>query len=243
MRSLFDLSGRRVLVTGAEGGLGQAIVAALADLGATVLPSDCWIAAGLAADLADRSQRDALIAACRSFGVTDLCLNAGVEGPVGPGLQIGTPQEEAAWEKMFQVNLMANLHLASALVPGMAETGGGSVVVMSSIAGLRGNGRIGAYGLTKAALAQMARNIAVEWGPRGIRANALAPGLIDTPLAAGLKADPAFLARRLQATPLRRLGTPAEIAATVAWLISRASGFVTGQTIVADGGTLISDGS
>lgn len=243
MRGLFDLSGRRVLVTGAEGGLGQAIVSALTDMGASVLPSDREVTVGLSADLADRSQRDALIAACQSFGVTDLCLNAGIEGPLAQGPQNGTPQGAAAWDKLFQVNLMANLHLVSALVPAMAENGGGSVVVMSSIAGLRGNGRIGAYGLTKAALAQMARNIAVEWGPRGIRANALAPGLIDTPLAAGLKADPAFLARRLQATPLRRLGTPGEIAASVAWLISPASGFVTGQTIVADGGTLISDGS
>ena len=104
-------------------------------------------------------------------------------------------------------------------------------------------GRIGAYGMTKATLAQLARNIAVEWGRKDIRANALAPGLIDTPFAEGLKTDAAFMAQRLQATPLRRMGQPPEIAATVAWLISSAAGFVTGQTIVADGGTLISDGS
>lgn len=240
---LFDLTGRRVLVTGATGGLGTAIVAALTGLGAKVLPSDRHISSGHSVDLSDQADLAALSEACLRFGVTDLCLNAGVEGPVGPLAQTGASVGAAALEALFQINVMANLRLLSDLLPAMAGRGGGSVVLMSSIAGLRGNGRIGAYGMTKAALAQLARNIAVEWGPKGIRANALAPGLIDTPFAEGLKADTAFMARRLQATPLRRMGQPTEIAATVAWLISPAAGFVTGQTIVADGGTLISDGS
>jgi NAD(P)-dependent dehydrogenase (short-subunit alcohol dehydrogenase family) len=125
----------------------------------------------------------------------------------------------------------------------MAARGGGSVVLMSSIAGLRGNGSIGLYGLSKAALAQLARNLAVEWGPQGVRVNAVSPGLIRTPLAAGLLGDDAFMARRLQATPLRRVGEPEEIAGVVAMLVSRAGGFITGQNLVVDGGTTISDGS
>jgi NAD(P)-dependent dehydrogenase (short-subunit alcohol dehydrogenase family) len=114
---------------------------------------------------------------------------------------------------------------------------------MSSIAGLRGNGAIGLYGISKAALAQMARNLAVEWGPRGVRVNAVSPGLIRTPLAQRLMDDPSFMARRLQATPLRRVGEPDEIAGAVIFLASRAGGFLTGQNLVVDGGTLVSDGS
>ena len=125
----------------------------------------------------------------------------------------------------------------------IAGAGGGSVVLMASIAALRGNGAIGIYGLTKAALVQLARTVAVEWGPRGVRANAICPGLIDTPLARGLKSDVGFMARRMAATPLRRMGRADEIAGTAAWLISPAGGFVTGQAIVVDGGTLITDGS
>jgi len=125
----------------------------------------------------------------------------------------------------------------------MAERGSGSVLLMSSIAGLRGNRSIGLYGLSKAALAQLARNLALEWGPQGVRVNAVSPGLIRTPLAAGLLADTDFMQRRLQATPLRRVGEPHEIAGVVVLLASRAGGFITGRNLVVDGGTLIHDGS
>ena len=97
--------------------------------------------------------------------------------------------------------------------------------------------------MTKAALAQLARNLAVEWGPSGVRANAIAPGLIATEWAGAILSSPDRAERRLGLTPLRRAGSPEEIAATALYLASDAGGFTTGQTIVVDGGTLISDGS
>ena len=241
--NLFDLTGRRALVTGAGGDIGKAIVAALRDAGAKVLASDHPDAAKagmIAADLAAPGGAAGLAQAVLERGGVDLLiLNAGIEGPVGPA-HAAAPD---AIDQAFAVNLRAVMALTAALVPDMAARGGGAVVVMASIAGLRGNARIGTYGLTKAALAQHARNLAVEWGPQAVRANAVAPGLIATRLAARVMADPAFMARRMAATPLRRPGTAQEVAGTVLWLCSPAGAFVTGQTIVVDGGTLISDGS
>jgi NAD(P)-dependent dehydrogenase (short-subunit alcohol dehydrogenase family) len=251
--SLFDLTGRTALITGATQGLGLAITQALAGQGARVIVTDRDLAAcvrtadalraagheaiGLAADLAQPESIDTL---CDAAGAVDvLVCNAGVQGPAGP-IAAAT---DADWQLVMDVNLRAAVRLTSRLIPGMAERGEGSVVLMSSIAGLRGNRAIGLYGLSKAALAQLARNLAVEWGPQGVRVNAVSPGLIRTPLAEPLIANQAFMARRLQATPLRRVGEPHEIAGVVVMLASRAGGFVTGHNLVVDGGTTIGDGS
>lgn len=253
--SLFDLRGKVALVTGATGGLGRALVHRLAQHGAHVVASDvdagacATLAAGfeagqvssLAADLAHPQGAEQLCeAVLTSHGRVDvLVCNAGVQGPAAPLLTI----DDAAWDQVFRINLRSAHALAAALLPGMAERGGGSVILMASIAGLRGNAAIGLYGMSKAALAQLARNLAVEWGPRNVRVNAIAPGVVRTPLASGLLANEAFMARRLAATPLRRVGEPDEIAGVAVMLASRAGGFITGQTLVVDGGTLISDGS
>ncbi|MDM0107600.1 SDR family NAD(P)-dependent oxidoreductase [Variovorax sp. J22R24] len=254
--ALFALHGQVALVTGAAGGLGQAIARAFAGQGADLVLSD----------RAD-SDLEAFAAQCREWGVrartvfadlSDACeaarlgpraleafdridtvvCNAGMQGPAGPLLDVG----RADWEQVFQVNLASVHALCASLVPGMASRKSGCVILMASIAASRGNRAIGLYGLTKAALSQMARNLAVEWGPRGVRTNAIAPGLIRTPLAQALLDDEDFMARRLAMTPLRRVGEPHEVAGVAAMLASPAGGFINGQTLVVDGGTLVSDG-
>ena len=142
---------------------------------------------------------------------------------------------------MFELHVKSVLRLADAALPAIANAGGGAFPVMSSLSGLRGNTAIGGYGITKAANAQLVRNIAVQCGPRGIRANAVSPGVIATEFAKPILGDPDAARTRLAKTPLGRFGTTAEIAVTVVWLASPAGAFVSGQNIVVDGGTLASD--
>jgi NAD(P)-dependent dehydrogenase (short-subunit alcohol dehydrogenase family) len=253
MHDLFDLHGRTALVTGATGGLGIAICEALATHGAEVIVSDIeasacedlagrlrdagWRARGVAADLSRHGQVDALVAAAGAVDV--LVCNAGIQGPARPMATL----TEADIDRVLDLNLKSALWLTAGLVPGMAARGAGSVILISSIAGLRGNRAIGLYGLSKAALAQLARNLAVEWGPCGVRSNAISPGLIRTPLAEPLLADAAFMQRRLALTPLRRVGEPHEIAGVVVMLAAQAGAFINGHNLVVDGGTTIGDGS
>ncbi|MFK4751580.1 MULTISPECIES: SDR family NAD(P)-dependent oxidoreductase [Oceanospirillaceae] len=254
--TLFDLTGKVALVTGAGGGLGNAISNGLAAHGATVIVSDIdltvcdavadsirrqgGIAHALGCDLADPVAINQLVtdalALCGRVDV--LVCNAGIQGPAGSLAAVSDDD----WEQVMNINLRSAQRLTALLIPAMAERGDGSVILMASIAALRGNKAIGLYGLSKAALAQLARNLTVEWGPSGVRVNAIAPGLIRTPLATALIDNRAFMERRLAATPLRRVGEPEEIAGVVIMLASRAGGFIAGQTLVVDGGTLISDG-
>ena len=255
--SLFDLRDKVALVTGATGGLGQAICKALRDHGAQVLVSDrdasacARLAQALAGDGGDALALPADLADIAGLGdcaaralawqgrVDILVCNAGVQGPAGPLAAIS----ERDWQQVMDINLRSAVELTRHLLPAMAERGGASVVLMASIAGLRGNKAIGLYGLSKAALAQLARNLAVEWGPQGIRVNAISPGLIRTPLAAQLLDNADFMPRRLALTPLRRVGEPDEVAGAVVLLASPAGAFITGQNLVIDGGTTISDGN
>lgn len=196
---------------------------------------------GIACDVSDdEAQRHMLDETLARFGKLDLLVcNAGITGRPG-GIESLDLDD---YDRVMHVNLRSMVVLARMALPLMARDGGGSVVLVSSISGIRGNSAISSYALAKAGVAQLARNIAVEWGPRNIRCNAISPGLIATELSAPLRANAQFMARRLQMTPLRRAGTVEEVAGAVVWLASSAGGFVTGQNIVIDGGTVISDGS
>jgi len=253
----FGLAGKVVMITGATGGIGQAMAEAFAAAGATlVLTSmdadpcrslaDHYAAAGVGAtalpcDLQDPQALAHMVASALAAhpAIDVLVANAGLVPHSGPLAEA----TDAEWERGFAVNLRSAASLAGLLAPGMAARRDGSIVLTSSIAGLRGNKAIGLYGLTKAALAQLARNLAVEWGPANVRANAIAPGLIATSWADAILSNPAASERRLGLTPLRRIGEPEEVAAAALFLASPGGAFITGHTLVVDGGTMISDGN
>ncbi len=255
---LFDLTGKVAIITGGTRGLGLAVATAYLDAGAAVMicsedPLACATAeARLRDDYHDRiaartcdvtSQADqcALVdAALSRFGGLDIVVaNAGVADPMKGSLAC-TPAEYRA---VMDINLDSIVRLCGLAVPALRARGGGSIVLMASLAGLRGNKAIGVYALSKAAVIQLARNLAIEFGPDNIRANAIAPGFIRTDLAVDLMRDKAFMARRMQNTPLRRAGEPHEVAGVAVFLAGEGGAFVTGQTIVVDGGTLVTDGN
>ncbi len=252
MASLFDLSGQVAVITGSSKGIGRAIAERMAEHGARVVVSSrraeaCEI---VATGIRDRGG-EALTIPCNigrkdelqglvdqayaAWGRIDvLVCNAAVNPHFGPS--IGIPDD--AWDRIMASNIRSNHWLCNMVLPGMAERGGGSIVVVSSIAGLRGSTNLGAYGISKAADMQLVRNLAVEWGPRGVRANCIAPGLVRTDFARALWEDAANLRRRTRDTPLRRIGEPDEIAGAAVFLAGAAGRFMTGQTVVIDGGVL-----
>lgn len=196
---------------------------------------------GIACDVSDRVQLARLVDfACAELGGIDaLVCNAGITGKPGPFADI----DMADYARVMAINLTSQVELCNLTLPHIAARGGGAAVLVSSLSGLRGNGRINAYALAKAGVAQLARNLAVEWGPSGVRVNAISPGFIATELSAPLLEDEAFMARRMAMTPLRRPGLPSEVAGAAVFLASSAGAFVTGHNLVVDGGTIITDGS
>lgn len=248
--SLFDLTGQVVVVTGASRGIGRAIAERMAQQGARVVVSsrkidacqevvDGIVARGgeafaQACNIGRKPELQALVDAtlARWGRIDTLVCNAAVNPYFGPAIEM--PDE--AFDKIMASNVRSNLWLANMVMPGMAERGGGSVVIISSIGGLRGSPVLGAYAISKAADMQLARNIAVEWGPRNVRANCIAPGLVRTDFARALWENPEIYRKRTRDTPLQRIGEPDEIAGAAVFLASRGGSFMTGQTIVIDGG-------
>jgi len=247
------MTGRRVLITGSSRGIGRAIAERMAEAGARVVISSrkadaCEdVAAGIrarggtaiahAASISDKAALQALVDRTNAEwgGIDVLVCNAAVNPYFGPMLSI--PDE--AFDKIMASNVRSNVWLCSMVVPQMAERGEGSVIIISSIAGLKGNTHLGAYGISKAADSQLVRNLAVEYGPKNVRVNALAPAIIRTDFARRLWEDPDIYAHATEGYPLRRIGEPDEVAGPAIMLASKAGSFITGQVIVIDGGTTI----
>ncbi len=256
--NLFDLTGKVAVITGSTKGIGKAIAEQMALHGASVVVSsrkadacDAVTAAinemvkdgpgsafAVPANISRKEDLQNLVDKARAqYGKIDvLVCNAAANPYYGPMMGINDEQ----FDKVMDNNIKSNHWLCSMVIPEMRERKDGSIVIISSIAGLVGHTTLGAYGLSKAADFALARNIAAEFGPENVRANAIAPGLIKTDFARALWDNPEYLKAATANAPLRRIGTPEEIAGGVVFLASAAGSFVTGQTLVIDGGRTIS---
>jgi dehydrogenase/reductase SDR family member 4 len=252
---LFDLSGQVALITGSSRGIGKAIAEEMSVSGAKVVISSrkqeaCdqvrneiqargAEAMSFACNIGRKPEVDALVkGTLEQYGRIDILVcNAAVNPFYGSLTQL----DDEAWDKIMVSNVKSSWWFAKAVIPHMAERGSGNIIFLSSIGAFRSTTVLGAYGISKAADAQLARNLALELGPKGIRVNAIAPGLVKTDFAKALWSNPAILRNVEERAPLRRIGQPVEIAGVAVFLASRAASFVTGQLIVADGGSTLGD--
>jgi NAD(P)-dependent dehydrogenase (short-subunit alcohol dehydrogenase family) len=253
MSKAFRLDGKVAIITGSSRGIGRAIAECMAEMGARVVVSSrkaeaCEeVAAAIRAkggeaavipcNISRKPEVEALVAGtAERFGQIDILVcNAAVNPVYGPMSKL----TDEAFDKIMGSNVKSNIWLTNLVIPGMAERGGGAVVIISSIGGLRGSPVIGTYCISKAADFALARNLAVEWGHKNVRVNCVAPGLVKTDFARALWEDPENRARREAETPLRRIGEPEEIGPVAAFLAAPAASFITGQIVVADGGVTI----
>ncbi|QNA84332.1 SDR family oxidoreductase [Sphingomonas sp. So64.6b] len=253
--SLFDLTNKVAIITGSTKGIGKASAFELAEHGAKVVISSrkqdaCdavaaeinakygeGTAIAVAANISDKTALQNLVDETRlAFGQVDvLVCNAASNPYYGP--QSGISDEQ--FRKILDNNIVSNHWLIGMVAPEMRTRKAGSIVIISSIGGIRGTPVIGAYAISKAADMQLARNLAHEFGPDNVRVNCIAPGLIKTDFARALWEDPERIKAANTNVPLRRIGEPDEIAGAVVFLASRASAFMTGQAIVIDGGVTI----
>lgn len=248
---LWSLSGQRALITGGTKGIGEAIVRQFLDLGASVFivardntllqqqlsdyRQQGHVVEGMAADVSQPGVSIKIIEALKaSWDSIDILVN-------NAGTNIRKPTAEYSpmdYEHVLNTNLRSAYELSQAAYPLLKATDNAKVVMVSSVSGLSHTSSGSLYGMTKAALLQLTRNLAVEWAPDGIRVNAVAPWYIKTPLATPVLTNPEKLAGILKRTPMNRIGEPEEVASVVSFLSMAASGYVTGQTIAVDGGLL-----
>jgi len=253
--SLFSLAGKVAIVTGSSRGIGRAIALRLAEHGARVVISSrkadacaavrdevnqaqgAGAAVAIPANISSKDELKHLVdETTRQLGRVDIVVcNAASNPYYGPLGGI----EDDQFRKILENNVIANHWLINFVAPQMLARKDGSIIIVSSIGGLRGSPVIGAYNVSKAADFQLARNLAVEFGPSNVRVNCIAPGLIKTDFAKALWDNPKTLAAALASSPLNAIGDPGDIAGAALLLGSDAGRFITGTTIVIDGGATI----
>ena len=251
--SMFDLTGKVALITGSSRGIGRAIAVAMAEHGAKVVVSSRkQDACETVADEIKATGGEAMVVPCNvshrdqlqnlvdttlsAWGRIDcLVCNAAVNPYYGPLAEI----PESAYDKIMDTNVKSNLWLCNMVLPQMAEREDGTVIIVSSVAAFIGSRSLGAYGLSKAGDVALARNLAVEWGRKNIRANTLNPAIIRTDFARALWENPQIYEAATRSYALGRIGEPEEVAGAAVFLASKAGSFITGQTIIIDGGFTI----
>lgn len=251
----FDLTGKVAIITGSSRGIGKAIAELYASRGCRVVISSrnldaCKAVAedinriqgaeralAIAASISSKEALRSLVAETeKAFGTIDILVCNAASNPYY-GSMDGVTDEQ--FRKTLDNNILSNHWLIQMVLPRMRAAREGSVIVVSSIAGLQGRTDIGVYGISKAADLQLVRNYAKENGEHNIRFNAIAPGLIRTQFAGALLDNPEWLDRVAHRSALQRIGEPSEIAGPALFLASRASAFMTGQVMVIDGGTIL----
>ena len=257
MSSLFDLTGKLAVITGSSKGIGRAMAEEMARHGATVVISsrkagNCEVVAkkinvelaeeagraiAIPANVGDRNSVESLISEVKNkLGNIDILI---CNAAVNPAYGSMTDLEDSAFKKILDVNIMANHWLCQLVIPDMKRRKDGVIVIVSSIGGLKGHEKLGAYCISKAADLQLVRNLAAELGPFNIRVNSVSPGLVRTDFARALWENPNILEKRTRFDPLRRIGEPEELAGISVYLSSRAGSFTTGQNFIIDGGSTI----
>ncbi|MBL6854415.1 MAG: SDR family oxidoreductase [Alphaproteobacteria bacterium] len=252
--NLFDLSGKVALITGSTKGIGEAIAHRMAEHGAKVVISSrkadacekvaddinkergAKVAVPIPCNINYKEQLQQLVDEThKRFGKIDILVcNAALNPAYGPMSKI----DDSAFDKILSANIKSNHWLAQMVLPDMIEKKDGSIIIVSSVGGYRGSTVIGTYCISKAADLQLARNLAYENGPNNIRVNCIAPGLVKTDFARALWDTPEAERRSSAGNPLRRLGEPDDIAGAAVFLASRAGAWMTGQSIIVDGGAL-----
>jgi NAD(P)-dependent dehydrogenase (short-subunit alcohol dehydrogenase family) len=256
MTSLFSLTDKVAVITGSSRGIGKAIAEQFALAGAKVVissrkadacdkvASEIVARGGQAqarpANISDKAQLQRLVDdTLAAWGRIDILVcNAAVNPYFGPSSGISDEQ----FDKIMHANIKANHWLCNMVLPQMAARKDGVILVVSSVAGLTGSAMLGAYGLSKAADMQLCRNLAAEWGHANIRVNCLAPGVIQTDFARALWENPSLLERITARSSLHRIGQPNEVAGAAVFLAADAGRFITGQTLVIDGGGNLGEG-
>ena len=253
--SLFNLKNKSILITGSSKGIGKAIAYQCAEHGAKVIISSrkldiceqtaeeintklgTEVAYAIPANISDDNQLENLVNETRKkIGKIDVLICNAATNPF-MGSMLDMPIEK--FDKVMHNNIRSNQILCNLVLPEMISKEDGSIIIISSIAAIKGSPILGAYNISKAADVMIVKNIAAEFGHKNIRANSIAPGLIKTDFAKALWENPDILKTVLSSTPMQRIGVPDEIAGVAVMLASKAGNYINGQTIVVDGGTTI----